>query len=175
MGGGGGRLRGWRRSRGRKMLDPCLYSPRWSILVNMRATLTLDDDVTALLERAKREQGESLQDLANDLLRRTLKRVGKVARGLSSRSASEDIGPVDGEPLGRERGIEQLYGEIHDLVARLESEPHLRPGILRKREELTTLEAQEAELFRRRAEARRRLSPGEGAQAVDRAKRALER
>ena len=141
----------------------------------MRATLTLDDDVTALLELAKREQGESLQDLANDLLRRTLKRVAKVARGLSSRSASEDIGSMVDESSDRERSIEQLYGEIHALVARLESEPHLRSEILRKREELATLEAQEAELFRRRAEARRHLSPGEGTRALERAARALER
>ena len=38
----------------------------------MSATLTLDDDVTARLQSIGRRQGKSLQELANDLLRRTL-------------------------------------------------------------------------------------------------------
>lgn len=39
----------------------------------MRTTLTLEDDVSALLERIRRNRKESLKGLVNDALRRGLK------------------------------------------------------------------------------------------------------
>ena len=39
----------------------------------MRTTLTLDDEVTAELERLRRARGVGLKDLVNDALRRGLK------------------------------------------------------------------------------------------------------
>ena len=39
----------------------------------MRTTLTLDDDVAAILERLRRSRDASLKDLVNEALRRGLK------------------------------------------------------------------------------------------------------
>lgn len=39
----------------------------------MRTTLTLDDDVTAALERVRRQRDASLKELINEALRRGLK------------------------------------------------------------------------------------------------------
>ncbi len=38
----------------------------------MRTTLTLDDDVAALLERARKIKGESIKGVVNEALRRSL-------------------------------------------------------------------------------------------------------
>ena len=47
----------------------------------MKATLALDDDVATLLDEAVRNQGRGLQEMGNELLRRTLKRLRPQARG----------------------------------------------------------------------------------------------
>jgi hypothetical protein len=41
----------------------------------MRTTLTLDDDVAALLERVRRERGAGLKETVNDALREGLRRL----------------------------------------------------------------------------------------------------
>jgi hypothetical protein len=41
----------------------------------MRTTLTLDDDVTAALERLRKTRSASLKDLVNEALRRGLKEM----------------------------------------------------------------------------------------------------
>jgi hypothetical protein len=41
----------------------------------MRTTLTLDDDVAALVERLRKSRNESLKDLVNRTLREGLKRM----------------------------------------------------------------------------------------------------
>ena len=64
----------------------------------MRATLTLDDDVTALLERARRKNGQSLQELANRLLRATLKRLGSMAARPSTAARDEVRQPFETGP-----------------------------------------------------------------------------
>jgi hypothetical protein len=56
----------------------------------MRATLTLDNDVAALLDRARKEQGRSLEEMANELLRRTLRRLGVAAPG-SRQPETQDL------------------------------------------------------------------------------------
>jgi predicted transcriptional regulator len=43
----------------------------------MRTTLTLDDDVAAILERLRRSQRRSLKQLVNEALRRGLDDMGK--------------------------------------------------------------------------------------------------
>lgn len=54
----------------------------------MSATLTLDDDVTVHLQSMGRSQGKSLQEIANDLLRRALGRTApSPAIGSSSTGA----------------------------------------------------------------------------------------
>jgi hypothetical protein len=45
----------------------------------MRTTLTIDDDLAAILERRRREEDKSLKELVNDALR----------RGLTARTAAE--------------------------------------------------------------------------------------
>lgn len=41
----------------------------------MRTTLSLDDDVAALLERLRKEREESFKDLVNEALRRGLRQM----------------------------------------------------------------------------------------------------
>ncbi len=42
----------------------------------MRTTLTLDDDVAAMLERLRKAREQSLKDLVNEALRHGLKQMG---------------------------------------------------------------------------------------------------
>ena len=137
----------------------------------MNATLTLDDDVAALLERARRERGWSLEELGNDLLRRTLRQLG--ASSLEQKpGAPKDTEPPDAKPL--EAQIGQLYEEIRELVARSAEEPGLDAEIERKREQLHRLQTEEAAAWRRRADERRHLKPGEGYRLLERARELLE-
>ncbi len=46
----------------------------------MRTTLTLDDDVAALIERVRKRRGASLRDVVNDALREGLSRIERSAR-----------------------------------------------------------------------------------------------
>ncbi len=53
----------------------------------MNATLTLDADVAALLERIREERGRSLEELGNELLRRTLRQLGASSEESASAPA----------------------------------------------------------------------------------------
>jgi Ribbon-helix-helix protein, copG family len=46
----------------------------------MRTTLTLDDDVAAILERLRKSRDASLKDLVNEALRRGLKDMTRTKR-----------------------------------------------------------------------------------------------
>jgi hypothetical protein len=46
----------------------------------MRTTLTLDDDVAALLERQRKERNASWKDLVNEALRRGLQEMAAPAK-----------------------------------------------------------------------------------------------
>lgn len=46
----------------------------------MRTTLTIDDDVAAVLERLRRAEDKSLKLLINEALRRGLKELGSPSR-----------------------------------------------------------------------------------------------
>jgi hypothetical protein len=59
----------------------------------MRTTLTIDDDVAALLDRLRRERGTGLRDLVNDALRRGLTQMtAQPKRREPFRTRSVDLG-----------------------------------------------------------------------------------
>jgi hypothetical protein len=59
----------------------------------MRTTLTLDDDVAAMLERLRKSRGVSLKRLANEALRRGLKEMtGRAESREEHRTRSVDLG-----------------------------------------------------------------------------------
>jgi hypothetical protein len=59
----------------------------------MRTTLTLDDDVAAVLERLRKAREQSLKDLVNEALRRGLKEMGAwPQRREPFRTSSVDVG-----------------------------------------------------------------------------------
>ncbi len=122
----------------------------------MNATLTLDDDVAALLERAREERGWSLEELGNELLRRTLRQLGAPSRrpeAVPRAAQLPDVSPLEAR-------IDQLYEEIRDLVVRSAENPSLETEIQRKREKLRALQAEEAAGRRTAApEAERGISP----------------
>ncbi len=137
----------------------------------MNAILTLDDDVAALLERARRQRGWSLEELGNDLLRRTLKQLGVSTREPEP-AAPKAAQPADSISL--EAQIDRLYDEIRDLVVRSAENPNLELEILEKRAQLRDLQRKEAAAWKRRADARRHLKPGEGYRLLEQARELLE-
>lgn len=59
----------------------------------MRTTLTLDDDVAALLERLRRDREQSLKDLVNEALRHGLRQIGtRKRRKEPIRTSAVDLG-----------------------------------------------------------------------------------
>lgn len=59
----------------------------------MRTTLTLDDDVAAMLERLRKTREQSLKDLVNQALRHGLKQMGaRPKRREPFRTHAVDIG-----------------------------------------------------------------------------------
>ena len=62
----------------------------------MRTTLTLDEDVAAILERLRKSRDASLKDLVNDALRRGLK-------DMTSRTKRRKLSQTRSVALGRLR------------------------------------------------------------------------
>ena len=61
----------------------------------MRTTLTLDDDVAAILERLRKSRDASLKDLVNEALRRGLKdMIGRTKRREPSQTRSVALGQL---------------------------------------------------------------------------------
>jgi hypothetical protein len=61
----------------------------------MRTTLTLDDDVAALLERLRKNRNASLKDLVNEALRRGLKDMSaRTKRREHVQTRSVALGPL---------------------------------------------------------------------------------
>lgn len=58
----------------------------------MRTTLTLDDDVAVLLERARAERGGSLKEVVNDALRRGLRHLDEELPGEPYRTPPASLG-----------------------------------------------------------------------------------
>ena len=60
----------------------------------MRTTLTLDDDVAAILRRLLKARGKSLKALVNEALRAGLRQIVSPRRGRKLfQTASADLGP----------------------------------------------------------------------------------
>jgi hypothetical protein len=61
----------------------------------MRTTLTIDDDVAAMLEQTRRKRAASLKDLVNEALRRGLREMAAQPKPHSPfRTQSVDLGRV---------------------------------------------------------------------------------
>lgn len=61
----------------------------------MRTTLTLDDDVAALIERLRRERRQPLKEIVNDALRRGLREaVARPRARQAFRTSAVDLGGV---------------------------------------------------------------------------------
>ncbi len=136
----------------------------------VKATLALDDDVAALLEQTRRERGRSPEEMGNELLRRTLRQLSASSREPEP-AAPRAAQLPDAPPL--EAQIDELYDEIRDLVVHSAENPGLKTEIEHKREKLRALQAEEAAAWRRRADARLHLKPGEGYRLLERAARLL--
>jgi hypothetical protein len=94
----------------------------------------------------------------------------RPSRGQSSASPADsaDTDSLEGQ-------ISQLYEELRQLVARAAHDPAVRGEIERKRQQLRSLQAVEADRARQRAEARLPFTLTEGREALERAARRLER
>ncbi len=130
----------------------------------------MDHDVAVLLDQARKEQDRSLEEMANELLRRTLRRLGSLSASQTTPQEPDD-GRADIVRL--EAAIDRIYAELRDLVARSATVPGLAVEIERKREKLHALQVEEAAALRRQAESRLHLKPGEGYRALERAERLL--
>lgn len=73
----------------------------------MRTTLTLDDDVAAMLDRERQRTGESLRQVTNRLLRRGLQ------RGASSRPHVE-LPTLAGRPQMDIADVSAVLAEVDD-------------------------------------------------------------
>ena len=58
----------------------------------MRTTLTLDEDVAILLERARAERGASMKEVVNDALRRGLRSLDEPPRPEPYRTPAVRLG-----------------------------------------------------------------------------------
>jgi hypothetical protein len=75
----------------------------------------------------------------------------------------------------RSRAISALYAELHQLMARRETEPRIEEQIRDRLAELRKLQEEEAEEMRQRFEANSSLKPGEGWKALREARELLAR
>ena len=76
----------------------------------MRTTLTLDDDVAALIEAERRRSGESMREVVNRLLRR-------AARDQQTPRAAPELPVVKGRPLVDLTDVSALLAELEDADA----------------------------------------------------------
>ena len=83
----------------------------------MRTTLTIDDDVSGMLQKKAREQGVSFKAIVNELLR-----AGLAASG--SASLQRDPVPVVTRPLRLRSGYDP--DKLNQLVDELEVEEYRR-------------------------------------------------
>lgn len=80
----------------------------------MRTTLTLDDDVAALLTRAVKRRGTSFKDTVNEALRRGLEAMAKPAPSAPYRVTPFNLG---GSLIGS-------LDNIEEVLSRVEGEGH---------------------------------------------------
>ncbi len=87
------------------------------MMFHMRTTLTIDDDVAAILQKKSRQEGHSFKEVVNDVLR-----AGLAAGG--EKPARRKRIKVVGWPLGLRPGIDPT--KLNQLVDELEVEEFLR-------------------------------------------------
>ncbi|MGH9607877.1 MAG: ribbon-helix-helix protein, CopG family [Terracidiphilus sp.] len=80
----------------------------------MRTTLTIDDDVAALLEQKVRRSGDSFKAIVNDLLRK-----GLMASGQKEKRKRFVVTPL---PMGLPPGLS--YDNIEELLEAVEGPMH---------------------------------------------------
>jgi hypothetical protein len=78
----------------------------------MRTTLSLDEDVAAMLERLRKEREDSFKDLVNEALRRGLRQMTpRPARRQPFRTRAVDLGPCK---LGDIDNISEVLATAED-------------------------------------------------------------
>ena len=81
----------------------------------MRTTLSLDDDVAALLARAVKRRGTSFKDTVNEALRRGLEAMAKPARPASSYRV---------KPFNLGGSLVGSLDNVEEVLSRTEGEDH---------------------------------------------------
>ena len=81
----------------------------------MRTTLTIDDDVAAALEQARKQRKLGLEELVNEALRRGLEQMrGKRAPRRRFRTRTVDLGPcLIGDIANVSEALSIAEGESH--------------------------------------------------------------
>jgi len=80
----------------------------------VRTTLTIDDDVAALLEKEMRRTGQPLKQTVNDLLRSGLQQVAKPVMPKPFKVKARKIGlPAEWTSGSIPELIEMLEGPLH--------------------------------------------------------------
>jgi hypothetical protein len=97
--------------------------------------------------------------------------------GKIDRLSAIDAGEVaaDGESALRSRAIDDLYAELRPLMSRAAADPSLQAEVQAKLSHLRKLQTQEADEMVKRFDAGLLLKPGEGWQALERARELLAR
>ena len=80
----------------------------------MRTTLTLDDDVAALLKKAASREKASFKDVVNQALRRGLAPLASGHRPAPFRTTGFDLGP----------SLVGSLDNVEEVLARVEGEHH---------------------------------------------------
>lgn len=93
-------------------------------------------------------------------------------RGSGGRKIADRLSYVE---HSREDVIDRLYAELRPLMSRAVSDPSLRGEVDARLSRLRELQSEEADEMQKRFEAGLLLKPGEGWQALDRAKELLAR
>jgi hypothetical protein len=80
----------------------------------VRTTLTLDDDVAALVQEEVRRSGDSLKGTVNNLLR----------KGLTASRDPQPRRPFVITPIAMNTGLGSRYQKVEDLIEALEGPMH---------------------------------------------------
>ena len=80
----------------------------------MRTTLTIDDDIAALIAQEQRRSGNSFKSTVNTLL----------LRGLNTRANPEPKKPFVVTPIAMNTGLGTRYQKVEDLIEALEGPMH---------------------------------------------------
>ncbi len=123
------------------------------------------------VEEIQRDFGSYLRQVRNGA--RLL--IFEANRPVAELRPVADQQPADSrEEITVEPEIQQVYGELRNLVARSVEDPSLGPEVDRARHRLHTLQVREVELMERRAASRLHFDPVEGERLLEWAESLLE-